>query len=175
MAYVAPTTKAAGQKITAVIWNQDVKDNVIALANRPACEAVHSTTQSLTDNVEATVAFDTDASDNDAMHDPVTLNTRITFKTAGFYVVSFGCEITAAADYASYYCYIRLNGTTLVAQGSSTPPLIGSVGLWLTATALRKFNLNDYVEVRILQNNTTSAARNIFAFPHFAAAMLSLG
>ena len=31
MAYVPPTTKSTGTLITAAIWNQDVKDNAIAI------------------------------------------------------------------------------------------------------------------------------------------------
>lgn len=162
MAYSVPITQVAGTPILSADWNTYVRDNILFLANPPACRATHNTTQSLTDNVEASVTFNTESYDTDGMF-AGGAPTRITFATAGIYTVKFGGEVVAAADYASYYVYPRLNGTTQIGVGTSTPALVGSVGLWLAFSIDYKFAAADYVEARINQNNTTSAARNLVA------------
>lgn len=175
MAYVAPTTRAAGYKVPATVWNQDVVDNVTFLANPPACRVTHSTTQSLTDNTEASVTFDTESYDTAALHSTVTNPTRITIPVAGIYLITWSFQVQSDTDYTSLYTYLRPNGSGILAVGSflgtateNSPQLHGS--------CQSKFAANDYVEIRAFQNNTSGDARNITASGiHFAATWIGLG
>lgn len=178
MAYTTPRTWVAGEVPTAAQFNANIRDNVAFLANPPACRVYHNTTQSAANSTEVSVAFNSERYDTASMHDTVTNNTRITFTTAGLFVVGAHIEFAAAADYNFVYAYIRLNGTTGI--GSS------SIGDYDTADAPRlnpvtvyKVAVNDYMEIRAQQANAAAAARNIGGTPamqcEFFATWIGLG
>lgn len=179
MGYTTPTTRASGYIVTAAAWNTDLVENIKFLANPPACRVTHNTTQSLNDAVETTVSFNTERFDTNSMHDTVTNNSRITINTAGIYVVGFHGQFAAANDYVNGYGILRLNGTTYISLAGSDQSVVGISDFQVCTTTLYKFAVNDYIEVRALQNNTASAARNLqqgTAFsPEFWAVWVGLG
>lgn len=161
--------RTAGEFVDDTDWDELV-DALNFLANRPACRVSHNTTQSLTSGTEATLAFNTEALDTDTMHDTVTNNSRITFKTAGLFVVTWGFTVAADNDYLWIYSYLRLNGTTLIAPGSSIGTQTDNgLSPHSAGATLYKFAVNDYVEVRAAQKNTSAAANNVSTNNHFAA------
>lgn len=176
MAYSAPTTRAAGYKVPATVWNQDVVDNVTFLANPPACRVTHSVNQSIADNTETTVAFDTETFDTNSMHDPAVSNSRITFSTAGIYVVQFSGRFEAGTDYDYLQTRLRLNGATVIALTSSHADTTASFEQGVDIMTLYKFAAADYVEVRVYQDNAANAARNLLASAiNFSACWIGLG
>lgn len=161
MAYSSPATVVTGTTITSA-WGNSVKTAADYLANPPACRVYHAATQAFASGTEASLAFNTERFDTNTMHDTVTNNGRITFNTAGLYIVGANIEFAAAADYNWAYAYLRLNGTGTV--GSQ------SVGDYDTSDAVRlnpcgvwKFAVGDYIEVRAAQNNAAAASRNVNA------------
>lgn len=179
MAYSAPTTRSTGFLVTAAVWNQDVVDNVTFLANPPACRVYHNANQSVNDNTLTLVAFNSERYDTDAMHDTVTNNGRITFNTAGLYIVGFQGRFPAANDFSVAGAYIRLNGSTLIAVNSGGRALTGSSDLHFGVTTTYKFAAADYIEVQVHQDNTANTARNLEAVanysPEFWATWIGLG
>lgn len=178
--YGTPRTWSSGEVVTAAQLNAELRDWVSALANPPSCRVYHNTTQSLTDNTEATVTFNSERWDTDSMHESVTNPSRVTFNTAGLYVVTFCCQLAAGADYTMAYATLRLNGTTTIAQGiNGTIADAGSAGPTLVLSTIYKFAAADYVEVRAYQNNAANTARNILAnlnmSPELAAARIGIG
>lgn len=179
MGYTAPTTRTTGTLITASMWNTDLVDNVGFLANPPACRVYHNTTQSISDATETTVSFNSERWDTAAMHDTATNNSRITISTAGLYVVTCNLQMATAADYGIIRAHFRLNGTTYIAITDIQQTVAASVAPCVALTTVYKFVANDYVEVRIYQDNTANAARNLLSTanfsPEFAATWIGLG
>lgn len=176
MSYSTPRTWAAGERPTAAQFNQDIRDNVSFLANPPACRVTHNTTQSLTSNTEATITWNTETFDTASMHEGVTNPTRITFTTAGLYQVSWGFTVAGDTDYNWIYSYLRLNGTTLIALGSSIGAQTDNgLSPHSAGSALYKFAANDYVEIRAAQKNTSAGANNVSTNNYFSAVWVGLG
>jgi len=151
MGYTAPTTRSTGNLITASIWNTDLVNNILFLANPPACRVYHNTTQSATSAVALTLAMNSERYDTDNMHDLVTNNSRITMNTAGLYLVTahaaFAANATGQRD-----LYLQVNASTYIAM--ATTPSIGAGGeTFLSVSSVFKFAATDYVIARVFQNS----------------------
>lgn len=187
MGYTAPTTRASGYLVTAANWNTDLVDNITFLANPPACRVRHSANLSITDSTltelgvtaGTTACFDTERYDTASLHDTVTNPGRITIPVAGIYLVSFNGHFVSRNDYFQIYADLRLNGTTTIATAN-----IGSFnGVTLSpdieAHTQYKFAVNDYVTVRVYQDNNANAAANLETqgnfSPEFSATWIGLG
>lgn len=179
IAYSVPLTAASLAKLTATQWNASVRDNIIFLANPPACRVYHGTTQSITDSSLTALAFNSERFDPTGMHDNVTNNSRITFATAGVYVVSFSGEMNAATDYVAIIAQLRKNGTTTLASTHVQANSGTSYGPTITVTTVDKFAAADYVQALVYQDNVANAARNLNAAPNyspeFSAVWVGLG
>lgn len=178
MAYSTPRTWAAGEKPTAAQFNANIRDDVSFLANPPACRVTHNAAQAVAHNTVTYLAFNTETYDTDTMHDTVTNNGRITFNTAGIYVVTFNFRIAADNDYSIIEGLIRLGGTTILASNgmgtwtnlSDNPPM--------TVTVTYKFAATNYVEAGVYQTNTSAGSNNVLSqsdSPIFTAVWVGLG
>lgn len=103
------------------------------------------------------VTWNAENFDTDTMHDNVTNNTRITFKTAGIYVVLFQLNYTSTP--AEISASILLNNTTQIAKSSVQQTTFNCDVLCGT---IYSFAVNDYIEARIEPN--TSADVNQASF-----------
>lgn len=141
---------------TADIWQQDG-----LFFDPPACRVFHNTTQALTNGGEFTVALNSERFDTDSMHSTGALNERITFNTAGIYILQACIEFTPALDYTVRYVYFRLNGTTALNIAITESADVADMNNSLILSTLYKFSASDYVEIRATQSNVAAAARNI--------------
>lgn len=142
----------------------------------PACRVYHDTTQSMADNAQTVVTFNQEDFDNDTMHSTSVNPTRITFTTAGVYLVNFYSDLAAGNDYARVAAEVLLNGATVIGYG----PLVdknatASNGPRPTVTTIYQFDAADYIEIRVFQDNTANAARNLSANASVAAVRLGSG
>jgi len=177
MAYSTPRTWTTGELATAAMLNQDVRDNVSFLANPPACRVYHNTTQSVGNNAEMSVAFNSETYDTNAMHDPVTNNSRITIQTAGIYLVTWSLFLGVDTDYTLFYSYLRKNGAGIHTLGSEvgTQP-DANTGPMSVGSTTDKFIVGDYLEVRANQKNTSAGANLLQATNCvFTATWIGLG
>lgn len=160
MAYSTPRTWSAGEFPTAAEFNQDIRDNVAFLANPPAVRLTHSTSQSIAEATETVVTFDTESHDTDTMHGSGN-PTRITFTTAGLYVVSFnGFIADSTGTYSDAYSQLKLNGATVLLYASGLRANTAA-GPAYEFTTVRKFAAADYVEVLLYHDNSVNQARNL--------------
>ena len=176
MPYTSPADVVTGTTISSA-WGDSVKAATDYLANPPACRVFHNAAQSVTDNSQLILAFNSERYDTDSMHSTVTNNSRITINTAGLYVVTAHVEFGAGTyDFASVA--IRLNGATFIAIHDA-PSTSGIYGNSRSVSTVYKFGANDYVEVRVFQDNAAAAARNVNVAgnysPEFAATWIGLG
>jgi hypothetical protein len=172
---VATADIAAGAVTTAKL-----ADGAVTLAKLgavPACRAYRSVAQLIAHATTQAVVFDLERYDNDTMHSGGT--ERITFTTAGVYIVTLNCQMVSAADYVGIVVSIRLNGTTVIASQNITQNVAGGGGPGISVATTYKFSAADYIEALIYQANSAAAARDLNAngnySPEFAAAWLGAG
>lgn len=151
MPYVTPRTWVAGDVLTAAQLNVDVRDNVSFLGNPPACRVFHNASISIPNAVETVLPFNSERFDTDAMHDNATNNTRITFTSAGLYLVTLHFEfVSNGVGYR--YGALRLGGTVNIAFESKNSESVLSGAGFSIATAY-KFTAAQYVTAHVYQNS----------------------
>jgi hypothetical protein len=148
---VGSSELADGAVDTAAV--QDAAVTYPKLANdRPMCRAVWSANTSCTTGTDTAIAWGgTDAYDISGMHDPAVQNTRLTAQVAGVYSIG-GWYLMAADTTNTRSIYIRLNGTTMLAQDRRLAPNSGSA-MCSIGTTDYKLAVNDYVELIANQNS----------------------
>lgn len=177
MPYVAPSTVVTATTITSA-WGNSVKSATDFLANPPACRVYHNTTQSLTTAVETPLIFNSERWDTDAMHDTVTNNGRITFNTAGLYVIGLNVNY-AANTVGTRYTSIRLNGgaTYLQQDTRGASPTLGTL---VNLHGIYKAVAGDYILAYAYQTsggalNVTNGTALIWSDCDFWATWIGLG
>ena len=169
MAWIDPSVVAQGEVLTSAKWNQDVVANTIALRVPPMCMATRNGTQSTPNTTFTAVEFNgPDRYDTDAMHDPASNNTRITFNTAGVYVVQGEMYWDANATGARL-ARIRLNGATTL-NTSIVPNTGPSDGVATLVGCTYEFAASDYIE--LLSYQSSGGALNMQASCFLSAAWL---
>jgi len=119
-----------------------------------SCAVTHDANQSISSGSETTLAFNTETFDTDTMHDNATNNNRITFTTAGTYLVSAYVQVEANAS-GRRHLGIRKNGAGNRLVVIQTAPSI-SEGWGNAVSVLLEADATDWVEVRFLQTSGSS-------------------
>lgn len=124
----------------------------------PSARAYNSADQSIADITVTALAFDSERFDTDAIHDPVTNNSRMACKTAGKYAVVANLRHTTLSfgNNTIFEAYIRLNGTAVVAKferlfGAYTGAGVGYT-LDINLSTILDLVVNDYLEVIVYHN-----------------------
>ena len=118
MAVPSQGTVAVGDKITASLWNDDVRDAVDFLISPPRVKVYKTASQSIATYSWACLTWNAEAFDSDTMHDNATANSRITFTTAGTYQITYNAFWANNATGLRNHT-IEKNGNTT--QGNGTP------------------------------------------------------
>src|SRR5678815_4874680 len=110
--YLGMTRLEAGLFQPEVRVNQalDVLDALVG----PKARVYHNTTQSIANNTNVALAFNSERFDTDTIHDLSTNNSRLTCRTAGTYLL-LGHFGTAANATGRRVIAIRLTGSTYIA------------------------------------------------------------
>lgn len=162
MPYNSPATQSTGAVATAA-WANSVKAALDFLANPPACRVSRGSVQSIPHTTATTLIFDgTESFDTDSMHSPATNPERITFNTAGLYLVTLQFQMETANDYDFVDAHVCRNA---VLTGEIIPGGYASIdanGLpVVNLSGTYKFAAGDYITAYVYQRNTTSVARNV--------------
>jgi len=148
--------------------------------NPPACRIYRSTTLSVPHNAVTAIPFDVERFDNDLMHSTVSLTDRITFNTAGVYVIH-AFIVFAASTAGQRTLQIVLNGDNakvLVSTDQPPNPTVGN-GTAIQVTTLWKFAAADFIQAVAYQ--TSGGALNLIgstptlAQTEFAVGWVGLG
>jgi hypothetical protein len=152
-----------GELVSAALMNQEIKDNISFLANPATVRATRTGNQSLTHDTGTTLTFDgTDSFDTDAMHSPTVNPERITFNTAGLYIVGFHGTLETANDYdyvRGAICKNNVLNSEIIVGGSAAEDANGLPAINFSGPYI--FAATDYVTVYLRQRNGASAARNL--------------
>lgn len=111
-----------------------LKSPLIQRATVPSCRCWHNAAQLIASGVVTPLAFNQEHWDNDSLHNPAVLNTRITVRTPGKY--SVGATFTWAAGLAgTRQAGIRLNGGWV-------PDLLGAQLFYVPAATGARINVS---------------------------------
>lgn len=143
--------------------------------NPPTCRVYNSANISVPHNTLTLLTFNSERWDTDSMHSTSSLTDRITFNTAGLYVVTLQVNWASSAG-ANRSASIFLNGITIIAQeGPHSPPSAEVENTQLTTQW--KFAAGDFVNVQVYQ--FTGGAVNVQSqgnwSPEFMATWIGTG
>jgi hypothetical protein len=149
MAVPSEHTVAVGDKVTASLWNGDVRDGVNFLLSPPRVSVSNTAAHSHTSGTSLLLTWDTEAWDTDTMHSTVTNTSRLTAVTAGTYQVVARLAVAANAT-GIRSLDVRKNAAGVAAGGTrvgydSQTPVTGAV----TSVAVIcdvALAANDYIE-----------------------------
>lgn len=112
----------------------------------PACRVYQGSAQTISNITETTLLFDTEAFDSDTMHSTSSNTGRITFTTAGLYIVA--ATLGMASDVDGYReINFRVDGTTYI--HTVRMMAINGASSYTHAMTLYRFTAGQYVEMRI--------------------------
>jgi len=183
--YATDLTKMDAAKVAGNILAAQMQTNVSAAITAaggitlsqhptvPSCCAHHSTGQTLANATFTNIQFDSEIWDNDTMHDVSTNNERITFKTAGLYLVE--AHIAYAINATGMRALIMYHGAIPVI---SVGPLASS---WpsdyspVSFATIVKAAVNEYVYMKGYQSSggNLDIVHAADYSPYFSACWLS--
>ncbi len=141
---------------------------------KPVCRLLPNATQSLANNTNVAIDFQTEVIDTHGMHSTSVNISRITPTVAGIYkFTGMLFMVTGNTDYTSVSAFIRLNGTTnLAAAGREGNVVSSSARNAELCSVLQAMNgTTDYIELVALQINTAVAARTTNASGQFNSSL----
>ena len=150
MAYQAPPNFAAGAVLTEAQLDT-LSDDISFLANKPRVRVYNSAAISIPHDTATALTFNSERFDTDTMHSTAVNTGRITFTTAGTYLVGATLQFADNAT-GNRQVAIRLNGSTLL-DVRTFPAYSTGGGSMLGTATLYAFSAGDYVEVRVYQNS----------------------
>ncbi len=140
----APTWLAKGTASQRLVMNSNA--TAPEWQSFPGCSVYHSANQSINNNTDVVLAFNSEAYDDDTMHDNATNNSRITIRTPGRYQFTAYCiwDTTPAAT----SIWLRKNGTDIIGRAGNAAGALESGVVMATINCVA----NDYVEVLVRQS-----------------------
>jgi len=164
MAVPSQGTVAVGDKITASLWNDDVRDAVNFLISAPRVKVYKTANQSIANAAYACLTWNAEAFDTDTMHNNATSNSRITFTTAGTYQVTLNV-FWATNGTGNRVLTIEKNGTTAINSGTKVIDPIGFTPIaadsnGVSFTFLATFSAADYIQAFVYQSSGGSLNLN---------------
>lgn len=125
------------------------------MAKKFGCKVYQNGSTAFSSGGTTFMSFQVEEFDDDTMHSTVTNVSRITFTTAGYYLVG-GSVTGGAGSLTTMGCGIRLNGTTIIASGGGADN--SGVGKGVHTSVVRHFNASDYIEFGASANTATGSS-----------------
>lgn len=143
MPYTTPKTWASGDVLTAADLNTYVRDNVAFGANPPKCRAFNSADQTIA--IGGNFTFDSESWDTDTMHSPATNPERITFTTAGLYVITGRVWLNFGSTAGFHLGLVHQRGATAITLDADEKPGLAGLFLRYSLQAQYQMQAGDFV------------------------------
>jgi hypothetical protein len=128
-------------------WGDQIRANFVALGAKPACSVYNSAVQAVTTGGTGEVlTANSEAYDSDSMHSTSVATSRITFNTAGLYLVCATVQF-AFNTTGNRGLSFKVDGTTNV-ERMLVPACQGANSTVLTATYFGPFAAAEFIEAR---------------------------
>lgn len=174
--FTTPTTWTDGDVPTAAQFNDELRDNMLYVAEPVACQAYRSANQSIGDATWTAVTFPTGENwDTDSIHSTSSNPSRFTIPTGqgGIYLLT--CQVVFAASTGGTIRLLKVlkNGSVLVADPGgyigSDGPRGGSQPTTLNGSREVMLDAGDYVEFAVFHDvgstlsvsNATASIRKV--------------
>ena len=132
-----------------------------------ACRVTRSSAFSAANGTTVDIPFNAEIFDNNVMHSNVTNPERITFNEPGYYAFGANIEMQIGNDYLRINLQIRKTGGDHIAFVQHAP--IGSnVAQRAFLSGVDHFEEGDYIVLRLFQQNSGGAARNVEVSPEYS-------
>ncbi len=131
--------------------NQYLKTNgagVLSWANTIGCRLIRGTAQTIANATWTAIQFDAEYFDTDTMHDNVTNNTRITIRTAGYYMIG-GCVEWVSNTTGMRLMQIWKNNAVVLTSAVHNSDQYGAAPG--TLSTVHYLAVNDYIELLVYQ------------------------
>lgn len=121
---------------------------------KPRARAFHSANQSIANNTQTVLAWDSERYDTSNFHSTATNNARLTVGggLGGAYSVGANVQWASAAG-GRRFAYLRVNGGTIVAYAEFAAAATGTTFPALVLATDDALNAADYVEVVVFQDS----------------------
>lgn len=166
-------TPAAGQVLKGIGSGQSQWGAVLpaVMGTFPSVRAHHNTTQTIGAGARAAISLNSERFDNDTMHDPGAA-TRLTFTTAGRYIVCGNVDVTPGASGGIVQVELRVGGSTFIATDDM--PMQASTRMRCEVTTIWDFTAASYVELTVFNGtaNTITIESTASISPELMAARL---
>lgn len=161
----APKTWSVNEYLTAAGLNLEVRDALnFLLDNAPKCSIYQTASTNMpTSGTYVQMLFDTESYDNDSMHSTSTNPGRITFNTAGLYLVTWGMG-WAANTTGNRFGEIRLNAAGVIGAGTvldiARGPALSSGVAQYGSSFFYRASAADHIEMQSTQTSGGALASN---------------
>jgi hypothetical protein len=173
MPYTSPADVTDGQTAPAA-WGDSVKAATDFLANPPACRIYNSASINVPTATLTVLTFNSERFDTDSMHVLTPNPGRITFNTAGIYIVTGHVQFNNSSAAGYRYVDIFLNGSTAIGIHRQTAVVVDQTNITVTATY--KMAATNWVELRAYQTSGGNLAVDTGNnSPEFSAVWVGLG
>jgi len=137
----------------------NVTVNAQGLQNTPAFEAKLSSNQTISDNTDTKVTFDTEEFDTDSAYDNSS-NYRFTPQVAGKYLVYLSLGINAAGDaqLQNIYAFIKKNGSNIKISHNNYAGNNSRFGTVNVVAAVTFNGSSDYIEANAQAADSSGSA-----------------
>lgn len=155
MAWVTPRTWTTGDVVTAAFLNQDLRDNPLFLYTPPMCRPydTNATISIATSGTIQAVTYNDERFDTDTMHNTAANTSRITFTTAGKYMVG-GCVQWASGATGVREVSIRSGGSVEIVQDDRIN--LAASAFHHHVNTIYHFSAADYAEFMCRQTQGTA-------------------
>ena len=178
--YTSVSSVSAGDAVTSAAHNI-IATNVNNLIVPPACWVYRTDVDTANNATWFRPAFNAEAYDTDLMHDNSTNSQRITFNTAGLYVVTAACFFNNASTAGGRYLIISKNATNADPSSATSGVVVASsfnqaqASLRVNLSAVHRFAVNDYITTHIYQDHGGAMVIGDVANPTAASSGLITG
>jgi len=152
MPYTTPKTWASGDVLTAADLNTYVRDNVAFSANPPKVRVFMSAAVNVATSTASAPTFDSERFDTDTMHSTTVNTDRITFTTAGTYLIGANLD-WAANGTGSRSADFLLNGVTVIPGQTYPANTEAGFSTLQSPSTLYAFTAGQYATLRVRQNS----------------------
>lgn len=126
-----------------------------------ACRVTRSSNFSVANGTTVTIPFNDEVFDNNGMHDNAVNPERITFNEPGYYAFGANIEMQSGNDYIRILVQIRDSGGPNIAFYQHAPIPGVNLAQRAAVSGVHYFDAGDYIELRIFQQNSAPAARDV--------------
>lgn len=153
MAWATPRTWVTAEVVTAVQFNQDIRDNMTMVGSPPRIKVTRTGNQTITNNTITLVTWDLEQYKNGITHSNVTNSQRLTIVDPGLYEVKFQAEF---GGHATGFRGIRiaLSGTNIAKF--YLPATVVAVGPVLNCSVEQRATAGQWFEAEVWHTAGTS-------------------